>query len=64
MGSEDFGSMKDSALADMLKDPTQKAKYMEKRAAWCEERRLGKRAKRRGEGDFAQQAWEGDYVYD
>ena len=51
--------MKDSALVETLKDPVEKAKYMERKAEWCEERRSGKRAKRRGEGDFDQQPWEG-----
>lgn len=41
----EFGDLTASALIEALKNPDTKAKFMSRRAAWCEDRRSGKRRK-------------------
>jgi len=41
----EFGDLTASALIAALKNPDTKAKFMSRRAAWCEDRRSGKRRK-------------------
>ena len=38
-GIEKYSELRDDALMDLLKDPEQKALFMDRRAAWCAERK-------------------------
>lgn len=51
-GDDEYAELREDAFIDLLKDPKQKERYMERRAAWCAERRAGKRRQRQGASDF------------
>lgn len=48
--SDEYVNLSDSQLEKQLEGPAEKAKYMNKRHDWCEERKNGKR--RLPKGDF------------
>lgn len=52
----DYRELKDGKIQEMLNDPATKASYLEKRAAYCEQRASGKRRKR-GAGNLNSHWW-------
>lgn len=52
----EYRELKDGKIQEMLNDPANKASYLEKRAAYCEQRKTGKRRKR-GAGDLNTHWW-------